>query len=112
MTDDADRFDAAFEALARVSQPRLGDPFADLLSLAVEVGAALTRYPLTATERAHLYDRALAIADLHAQRRWRERVHVDRRSAVVGGAALVTALAAVGVAVVRERRHHGVGIAA
>ena len=112
MSTDAERFDAAYEALAGVAEPELGDPFADLLSLAVEVGAALSRHPLTAAQRARLYDRALAIAELHAQRGWRERVHVDRRSAVVGGAAWMTALAAVGVAVVRERRHYGIGIAA
>ncbi|GAC1337143.1 MAG: hypothetical protein NVSMB29_01040 [Candidatus Dormibacteria bacterium] len=112
MIDDAERFDAAYEALVRAPETDLSDPFAGLLSLAVEVGTALRRRPLSGAERARLYERAVALAELRAQRGWRERVHVDRRSAVVGGAALMTALAAVGVALVRERRHHGLGIAA
>jgi len=112
MTDDADRFDAAYDALPRVPEAQPGDTLAHRLALALEVGAAVSSYPLSRDERAQLYERVLAIAQSHAQPSWRVRVHPHRRSAVVGGAALMTALAAVGVAMVRERRHHGMGAAA
>jgi hypothetical protein len=107
VSDEAERLDAALNrARIGASVEALPAPLRDLVHLAVEVGAACSQPLLSGPEREALYSAVLSRVEADRERPLWRRVS-PQNAALLGGAAALTALAALGVrAVVGHRRHH------
>ena len=107
MTDDIEQLTGALEEM-RIADLARRPPIRELLVLAAEVESALRPGGLDSATRARLFARTLALADAHLHRSWTDRVPGGRRSVIGGalGGAVVVTVAAIGIAVARERRHH------
>ncbi len=107
MSEEAERLDAALNRRRiGASVDDLGSPFRDLVDLAVEIGAACSAPLLGAAEREALYSAILRRVEADRRKpRWRRVSPQD--AAILGGAAVLTAVAAtLGVRAVAGHRRH------
>ena len=103
MIDEADRLDAALDSRPEVVGPDLRP----LLEVAAEVARFFDGQWLSTRDRDRIYIRAVSAAARQSRIARVRRVLTDRRiPAIAGGAAVtVAAVAAIAVALTRDRRH-------